>query len=296
MQMNGHSEMFPLAWWSRLAGVTIIAKLFAAFWGAHAAFGGQPATRPAFEVGRIEAADITESSGIVASRKYPGVFWTHTDSGGKPVLCAMSREGKTISEITVAAKNVDWEDLAIDDEGHLFISDTGNNGSRRKEVFVYRVDEPDPHAKPAGDLKVTATYRLRYAAQPFDGESLFIWKGKGYLISKVFPGLSPVLYSFKLEGSSQPLTLQREATLPIRSSVTGADISADGSELAVMTVTGPYLFKIDGDPLKAATATPRHVSHFNLNMEGVCFVAEGVLATTEGRQVLLFRREDFAGN
>lgn len=253
-----------------------------------------PATRPALEVGRIEAADITESSGLVASRKYPGVFWTHTDSGGKPVLCAMTREGKTIGEFTVDAANIDWEDLAIDDAGRLYIADTGNNGQRRTEVYVYQLDEPNPHGKPHHALKVAARYRLLYPAKPFDCESLFVWKGKGYLVSKMFPGFPAELYGFDLNAPGGAATLQRLVALPVRSAATAADISADGAELAIMTIAGPYLFKIDGDPLAAAAkAAPRHVQHFNLNMEGVCFVPEGLLATTEGRQVLLFEWKDF---
>jgi len=34
------------------------------------------------EIGRITNPRITESSGVVASRQFPGVFWTHNDGGG----------------------------------------------------------------------------------------------------------------------------------------------------------------------------------------------------------------------
>ena len=37
----------------------------------------------------------------------------------------------------------DWEDIAIDDAGHLFIGDIGNNDARRDELAVYQIDEPD---------------------------------------------------------------------------------------------------------------------------------------------------------
>ena len=40
---------------------------------------------------------IKESSGVIASRRYANVFWTHNDGGGpkKQVLYAIDRKGKT---------------------------------------------------------------------------------------------------------------------------------------------------------------------------------------------------------
>ena len=46
------------------------------------------------------------------------------------------------------AANFDWESLAIDGEGRLYIGDVGNNifpGGLRRRV-IYRVPEPDPRA------------------------------------------------------------------------------------------------------------------------------------------------------
>ena len=56
------------------------------------------------ESGRIAHPRITESSGVVASRQFPGVLWTHTDGGGarKQVLVAMAREGAAAVELFVS--------------------------------------------------------------------------------------------------------------------------------------------------------------------------------------------------
>ena len=66
------------------------------------------------------------------------------------------------------------------------------------------------------------------------------------------------------------------------------------SVLAVMSVAGPYLFQTNGDVSNGARNRPRHVSFVQLDMEAICFVPEGLLATTESRRVLLFREQDFA--
>lgn len=263
-----------------------------------------PGTRPAFEVGRFDPnGPVKESSALAASRRHPGVFWTHGDSGNPPTLFAVTREGKLLGAFPVAAKNDDWEDVALDDEGHLFIGEIGNNGGKKKELAIYEVDEPDPFAPkqgaaPPAPLRVKQTWRLRFPEQPFDCESLFVRGNYGYVVAKLFPGLRPGLYRFPLTPQNgQPATLQRVQTLPLRSPVTSADLSADGKRLALMTITGPYLLDVEGDfanggPI-TVVGTPSHVQHIDLNEEGICFVKEGLLGSTEGGQILLFRFEDF---
>src|SRR5688572_4568578 len=128
-----------------------------------------PSTRPTsaptgkFKLGTIRAEAVRECSGIVASRKHPGVFWVHNDGGHPATLYAITRRGELIREFPVAATNTDWEDIATDNDGRLYIADTGNNQRRRREVAVHRLDEPDPHAaatrgKPV-PLRVNATWR-----------------------------------------------------------------------------------------------------------------------------------------
>ncbi len=92
-----------------------------------------PSSSPSLQIGTIRDDAIPESSGIAASRKYPGVFWTHNDSGNAPVLYAINREGKTINAFAVSASNRDWEDICIDDEGHLYIGEIGNNLGRHNQ-------------------------------------------------------------------------------------------------------------------------------------------------------------------
>src|SRR5438046_2390261 len=92
---------------------------------------------------------IKESSGVVASRRYADVYWTHNDGGGpkKQVLYAIDREGNTRASFPVIDVTLhDWEDIAIDNAGHLFVGDIGNNDSKRDTLAVYEIDEPNPTA------------------------------------------------------------------------------------------------------------------------------------------------------
>src|SRR5205085_12428518 len=61
-----------------------------------AATGGARAAPPATAVllARLESREVTESSGIVASRRNPGLFWTHNDSGDGPFVYAFDRAAR----------------------------------------------------------------------------------------------------------------------------------------------------------------------------------------------------------
>src|SRR5688572_15552561 len=96
------------------------------------------------QIGRLDRDKIKESSGIVASRQFPGVFWTHSDKGNAPTIFAIDRSGKLLADFRVDAENDDWEDIATDDSGRLYIGRIGNNDAKEKEIAVYRVEEPDP--------------------------------------------------------------------------------------------------------------------------------------------------------
>jgi hypothetical protein len=253
----------------------------------------QAVAKNVLQIGRIEHPLITESSGIVWSRKNPEVFWTHNDGGGrKQVLYAITRAGKPLADFRVTGALLeDWEDIASDAQGHLFLADTGNNDSKRAEIAVHRVNEPDLSQSRSGLVNITHSWRLRFPAKPFDCESLFVWRDFGYVISKVFNDAKAELYRFALT-NSETQTLERLAQLDIDSPVTGADISQDGRLLGVVAKNGAYVFKIHGDPTKA-TKKPHFTKFKHEHVEACTFVPEGLLATAESREIYLFVDDDF---
>src|SRR5687767_3394126 len=82
-------------------------------------------------VGEIRSAEITESSGLAASRCQPNVLWTHNDSGDGPYIYAIDPSGANLGTFKVPnAENEDWEDIAgfkdTDGRCYLFIGEIGN--------------------------------------------------------------------------------------------------------------------------------------------------------------------------
>ena len=246
---------------------------------------------------RISDPRIKESSGVIASRHYSNVFWTHNDGGGpkKQVLYAIDRQGKTLAAFQIIGPRLhDWEDIAIDDSGPLYLGDIGNNDSKENKLAVYEIDEPDPTSG-IGSISPKRGWTLKFPGTPFDCESLFIWKNYGYVISKVFDNGRAQVFRFPLETTSEPLTLELVATTKIESPVTGADISADGSLLGLVSKAGAYVYRIDGDAARVTDLEPHHTKLRDQHIEGCCFVPDGLLATSERRNVFLFTDPAFCG-
>lgn len=246
---------------------------------------------------RIAHPSISESSGVIASRQFPGVLWTHNDGGGprKQVLYAIERGGHTLAEFRLSVAEVllhDWEDIAIDDQNSLYVGDLGNNELRRRELAVYRIEEPNPTNK-VGLVRVRASWHLLYPGKPFDCESLFIWKDYGYVVSKVFNDAQAQIFSFPLAEHKKPITLQLVATTKIQSPVAGADISPDGRLLGLIAKSGAFVYRIDGDPARAGKHKPYQHKFKDTKAEGCTFVPDGLLVTAEDRDIYLFTDEPF---
>jgi hypothetical protein len=248
---------------------------------------------PATHVGAIAHAPIRESSGVVASRRHAGVLWTHNDKGNAPALYAIDRTGRLLAEFPVAASADDWEDVATDDAGNLYVGNIGNNGAKRATLEVHRLREPNPadfksnSAQPAAPLQVDRTWRLRFPAQPFDCESLVVRGDHAYVVSKKFDNTPAEIYRFPIAvAAAGDVTLEKVATLPtVTTPVTAADWSRDGRRLALLSRAGVHLFDVGGDLARAANVTPTLIPVPRGKLEGLCFTADGLLLTSEGRQI-----------
>lgn len=249
------------------------------------------------QIGRIQNPRITESSGLVVSRRTPELFWTHNDGGGRrQVLYGMTRDGKPQAEFRISDAILDdWEDLAIDDNGRLYLADTGNNGGKRQSIAVHEIAEPDTKSAQAGIARVTRTWNLRYPEKPFDCEALFIWGDYGYLVSKVFDDERADIYRFSLTNTASFQVLETVVEVKIDSPVTGADISANGELLAVIAKNGAYVFRINGDVAQAGKGKPFQTKFKHDHIESCTFVPEGLMATAESREIFLFSDEAFRG-
>ncbi len=150
-------------------------------------------------VGRFDGPAIREASGMVASRRHPGIFWVHNDSGNLPSLFAVKRDGTLVREYLVRVPNIDWEDIAIDDDGYLYVGDIGNNEGRLPIRAIHRFEEPDPSLEHKGPLMVEATTFYKFPASGrFDAEGPFLDAGSVIVVAKTFDRSEAELFAVPL--------------------------------------------------------------------------------------------------
>jgi hypothetical protein len=86
--------------------------------------------------------NLVESSGVVISG--PNIIWSHNDKGNTNQLFLVDTTGALLKTITVSnAQNTDWEDLAVDDQGRVYINNAGNNNNDRTDLSIYRISNPN---------------------------------------------------------------------------------------------------------------------------------------------------------
>ncbi|HEX8431155.1 MAG TPA: hypothetical protein VF625_07700 [Longimicrobium sp.] len=193
---------------------------------------------------------VNEASGAAFSNSYPGMFWTHNDSGNEPELYAVGMSGVTAAQVRLAgARMVDWEDMAVGPcpGGRcVYVGDTGDTREATDPVTLYAVAEPPPGASVTPRVHA---YTARYPVGQPDTEALFVLPNGGvYLISK---GSKEAIELFRWptplrEGA--PATLARVRTLapePEQTGdrVTGASASPNGEFVAVRTYSTLLLYR-----------------------------------------------------
>lgn len=239
-------------------------------------------TPPWQPIGQYAHPDIRESSGIVASRQFEGVYWTLNDSGNPAALYATKRNGELIQKIEVQGSgNFDWEALGIDDKNQLWIGEIGNNSRLRFDLKVVVVAEPDPFTQT--EAEVIASYPYRYPNENVDAEGLFIFAGIPYIVSKERE--RAVLYRFPALKPDTKQVLERVGEFAKAKFVTGAGVSEDGTRLAVCTYDALWVYHSTANDLaQMIQGTPWYLSH-NFSGEAVCFDGYDLVLTNEARDL-----------
>jgi hypothetical protein len=236
--------------------------------------------------GRFEDPEISESSGIVKSRRFDGLFWTHNDSGHPPRLFAINRDGGRVGTVDlIGAANIDWEDIAIDNAGFLYLCDIGDNKNRRKNVTVYQVPEVDP--REVQQATVSARYTFRYPGlRSPNAEACFFHQGALYILTKE-PGRGNTdLYRFDLSDFGRQEELTFIAGTDPEGSVTAADLSADGAYLAILTYSSILIFRKPPQGDNYLAGPPCRMSLRFGQMEAIAWDGDDLIITNEENGLL----------
>ncbi len=243
-----------------------------------------------------DATRLHETSGIVASRQYPGVFWTHGDSGNDPKLIAIDVEGRVLAEVMVSkAPNTDWEDICIDDQGNLYVGDIGNNHAMFPARYVYKIPEPDPHNPPTEAITASKRWRFKYLdKERFDCEALF-WDGQSlYVMANLIPTKAVVYRLTEFRDGQMRLDQVADPRLAFP---TGADVSSDGKHLVVSSYSAINVLEFERGDDSLITLSNKRTVRYPLKkgaIESVCFFGNDVIAMSEKGDLYRLTPEDFS--
>lgn len=202
----------------------------------------------------LQDPQVDESSGLGASRRYPGLLWTHNDSGDSARLFLLDQLGATKAVVTLnGASARDWEDMAVAGSGNnawVYVGDIGDNNSVHESITIYRFREPQLNVAAGAAPQTVAVdceqMTLRYPDGPRDAESLMATSdGQLFIVSKSLGGSA--IYGTPgpfVAGASQTLQMMGRMTLKSDSFfgrlTSAGDISPDGTRIVVRTYTEAY--------------------------------------------------------
>ncbi|NVI89556.1 hypothetical protein HUX53_20305 [Actinomadura sp. BRA 177] len=228
---------------------------------------------------------ITESSGLAASTRHPGVVYTHNDSGGVPEIFALGPDGRVRAVLKVGGASArDWEAIALGKDGRgrpsIFVADIGDNlGGAWPYVTVYRI--PEPANLRSQTLRATA-FKIKYSDGPRNAETLMInpKTNRLYIASKLFGGK---IYEAPKPLRSSGFNVMRKVGDAPAIATDGA-FSPDGRTCVIRTYFGARLYSVlpNGRPGKSIKSIDLPVQ---AQGESVTYTADGksLLVGSEGK-------------
>lgn len=288
--------------YSGMRGLVVLGCAVMLFGPARSGAAQQRVPTLAERTGTLRSPPINESSGVAASRRFPGVLWTHNDSGDGPMLYATDLTGEDLGRYLVpGAKNTDWEDIALAPcltlpRDCLYVADTGDNDEHRRTVTLYAVPEPLSRPLPAGNdesARVTTrpgTLTLRYPDRAHDVEAM--WVNPDGSIELVSKGMSGPMLRYLVPRAAwdrDTATALLVDTLPVVPQralgrlVTGGAIAPDGTRVVIRTYTELFYFRRLDDRRLTPEGSPCWLGTLEPQGEGVTFLDDTTLVlTSEG--------------
>jgi len=216
-------------------------------------------------------------------------LWAIEDSGNDSKLYSLDNKGQALVTVTADIANKDWEDLASDAEGNLYIGDFGNNDNDRKDLVIYKLSP---------DLKTAAsTISFYYPEQDkfppkksefmYDCEAFFEHMGSFYLFTKNrSAGFDGSLLVYKVPNKEGRHAAKFMGTLETCSAyrkcaVAGADISPDGTKVVLLTSDKLFVLTDFGEGNFAKANIEMLELGHSTQKEGICFKDNDTLLITD---------------
>lgn len=256
---------------------------------------------------------LGEASGMARDPRRPDLFWLHNDSGNEPLLFAVDTTGAVRATIRVAGgSDRDLEDIALGrcgDAWCLYLGDIGDNRGAYPSIRVHQLPLPDLPREPSGAAPARgpydgvvaplASWTLAYPGGPRDAEGLIVDDARGDLLIVTKGRRGPIeLYAAPLaelaaaRGATVVLGRVGRLAIPVGQNtaqlVTAADLSPDGTRLAIRSYANLFLVRWSGAAAQDTTEAPTVASlltAFEPQGEGLSWGGDGetLYLASEGR-------------
>ena len=225
---------------------------------------------------------VSETSGLLFHNEK---LITHNDSGNTPQLFEIDTVSLKITRTVSLSnvENIDWEDLAQDDD-YIYIGDFGNNLGTRTDLAVYRISKQDYDA-----IDTVQAERLAFSYEDqtdfsdtgnsdWDAEAFFVLGDELIILTKQWKSNGTVAYSIpKIPGT---YVAKRIGDYDVEGLVTGATYNPISKVVFIIgysSILAPFTIRIDGPSVASifGEAPERGVFGGGLaQTEGIAYVDE----------------------
>ena len=228
-------------------------------------------------------AAVAETSGLIF---WSGGIWTFNDSGGNPELYKVDTiSGDIVQTVTITnGNNVDWEDIAQDDQ-YIYVGDFGNNAGNRKDLVIYKL--PKSGIPVTGNIDIQAeVIAYSYADQDdftpsvhnneYDCEAIIWIDDSLYLFTKNWVSETTRLYILPDEPGSYEVW--PTDSLDVDGLVTGAAYSDELGQVVLLGYKSyiPFMFLLfdyhENDLFSGNKRRIQMPGLLGVQTEGICFM------------------------
>jgi hypothetical protein len=206
-----------------------------------------PTPAPEIKLGKVShlaSSRITESSGIAASYRYPGLGYTLNDnSEDRPTVYSFRiSTGEVLGKTELPyKKRGNTESIYADPKGRLWVGDLGDNDNERTDAGIIRFTEPGPaNRTPTGVVR----FPVRYSNGKPNVEAMLVnpVNDQVYLINKS-ESRPATLYRLPATLVANRTNLAKPAATSLPPNVSDGVISRDGRTVILRTDKNIQFFR-----------------------------------------------------
>lgn len=221
------------------------------------------------------------------------LIWMLNDGGNAPEIYGLNKKGIIKKVLKIDAKNHDWEDLASDKKGNLYIGDFGNNANKRKNLAILKVNASTLKSSKKIDIeRISFKYSNQEKFPPkkkklyFDCEAFFHYNDSLYLFTKSrVKNDFGKTHLYKIPAKKGHHVAEFVSTFSscndLNCWVTSADISDDGKKIVLLSPKSIWVFtEFKGNDFLNGVVTEIPLNNVS-QKEGICFKNKNTLYITD---------------